>query len=220
MFTHGSLRSTKRISQSLCPPTRLAILDIRWDGKVSPCLPLLYPYQHYLDERNRTSKEYFVGDVRESSLAEIWNTKAFRSLRKRLQAFDFSPCAFCNSCEMANENLEDCFGNVHPTCGGCLWARGLIRNDLFRRQLGMLRDPFGTVRSTAGMLANAIAKRILSGVPNSAQDHINFLKAGSSRSPMEVYKLAGVDMTSTGPIEDAFAVLEEYIDRLGVMTGK
>jgi oligoendopeptidase F len=68
--------------------------------------------------------------------------------------------------------------------------------------------------------ANAIAKRILSGVPNAAQDHINFLKAGSSRSPMEVYKLAGVDMTSTGPIEDAFAVLEEYIDRLGVLTGK
>ncbi|MBI3175572.1 MAG: oligoendopeptidase F [Chloroflexi bacterium] len=68
--------------------------------------------------------------------------------------------------------------------------------------------------------ANAIARRILSSTPNAAQDHINFLKAGSSRSPMEVYKLAGVDMTSTGPIEDAFTVLEEYIDRLGVLTGK
>ncbi len=33
----------------------------------------------------------------------------------------------CNSCEMAIENVEDCFGNVHPTCGGCLWAQGLIR---------------------------------------------------------------------------------------------
>jgi oligoendopeptidase F len=68
--------------------------------------------------------------------------------------------------------------------------------------------------------ANAIAKRILDGVPNAAQDHINFLKAGSSKSPMDVYKLAGVDMTSTGPIEDAFNVLEEYVDRLGVLTGK
>jgi oligoendopeptidase F len=29
-----------------------------------------------------------------------------------------------------------------------------------------------------------------------------------------------VDMTSTQPIEDAFAVLEEYIDRLDVLTGK
>lgn len=67
--------------------------------------------------------------------------------------------------------------------------------------------------------ANAIAKRILDGVPNAAQDHINFLKAGSSMPPMEVYKTAGVDMTSTQPIEDAFAVLEEYVDRLGELTG-
>jgi oligoendopeptidase F len=68
--------------------------------------------------------------------------------------------------------------------------------------------------------ANAIAKRILDGVPNAAEDHVNFLKAGSSKSPMDVYKIAGIDMTSTQPIEDAFAVLEEYVDRLGVLTGK
>ncbi|MFN8387463.1 MAG: oligoendopeptidase F [Anaerolineales bacterium] len=68
--------------------------------------------------------------------------------------------------------------------------------------------------------ANAIAKRILDGVPNAAQDHINFLKAGSSKSPMDVYRVAGIDMTTTKPIEDAFSVLEEYVDRLGVLTSK
>ena len=68
--------------------------------------------------------------------------------------------------------------------------------------------------------ANAIAKRILDGTPNAAQDHINFLKAGSSMSPMELYKTAGIDMTNTQPIEDAFSVLEEYIDHLGVLTNK
>jgi len=66
--------------------------------------------------------------------------------------------------------------------------------------------------------ANAITKRILDGVPNAAEDHINFLKAGSSMPPMEVYKTAGVDMTSMQPIEDAFAVLNEYVDRLGELT--
>jgi len=67
--------------------------------------------------------------------------------------------------------------------------------------------------------ANAIARRILNGEPNAAQDHINFLKAGSSQPPMEVFKIAGVDMTSTQPIEDAFGVLEEYIDRIESLTG-
>ena len=68
--------------------------------------------------------------------------------------------------------------------------------------------------------ANAIAKRILSGTPNAAQDHIELLKAGSSKPPMEVFKIASVDMTSTQPIEDAFEVLEDYIDRLETLTSK
>jgi oligoendopeptidase F len=68
--------------------------------------------------------------------------------------------------------------------------------------------------------ANAIAKRILSGIPNAAEDHINFLKAGSSKPPLEVFKIAGVDMTSTQPIEDAFEVLADYIDRLETLTSK
>jgi len=68
--------------------------------------------------------------------------------------------------------------------------------------------------------ANAIAKRILGGTPNAAQDHINFLKAGSSKAPIELYKIAGVDMTSTQPIADAFEVLESYIERLTELTSK
>jgi len=66
--------------------------------------------------------------------------------------------------------------------------------------------------------ANAIAKRVINGTPNAANDHINFLKAGSSRSPMEVFQIAGVDMTTTKPIEDAFAVLGDYIERLDELT--
>ena len=110
-----------------CPFVERGSLAIRWDGKVSPCLPLLYTHTHFLDDRERTSKEYFVGDIQETDLLHIWTNGDYKDLRKRIQDFDFSPCAFCNSCEMANENMEDCFGNVQPTCGGCLWARGLIR---------------------------------------------------------------------------------------------
>ena len=68
--------------------------------------------------------------------------------------------------------------------------------------------------------ANAIAKRILNGTLDAAEAHIDFLKAGSSQPPMEVFKIAGVDMTSTQPIEDAFEVLGEYIDRLEILTNK
>jgi oligoendopeptidase F len=68
--------------------------------------------------------------------------------------------------------------------------------------------------------ANAITKRILSGAPGAAEDHLNFLEAGSSKPPMEVFEIAGVDMTSTQPIEDAFEVLAGYIDRLETLTSR
>jgi hypothetical protein len=110
-----------------CPFIERGSLAVRWDGKVSPCLPLLYTHHYYLGDRDRTSREYFVGDVHECDLLSIWNVQEYRELRKRLQDFDFSPCTICNSCEMASENMEDCFGNVQPSCGGCLWAQGLIR---------------------------------------------------------------------------------------------
>lgn len=110
-----------------CPFVERGSLSVRQDGKVSPCLPLLYTHEYYLDDRKRTSKEYFVGDINQIDLLDIWNEAEYLILRKRLQDFDFSPCVFCNSCELANENVEDCFGNVQPTCGGCLWAQGLIR---------------------------------------------------------------------------------------------
>lgn len=89
----------------LCPFVDRGSLAMRWDGKVGPCLPLLYTHKHFLDDRERTSREYFVGDIQETDLLHIWNKENYRDLRKRLQDFDFSPCAFCNSCEMANENM-------------------------------------------------------------------------------------------------------------------
>ena len=117
-------RLTQNIDQ--CPFVERGSVSVRWDGKVSPCLPLMYTHKHFLAERERTSHEFFIGDLNQEDLTNIWNQAEYLELRKRLQEFDFSPCTFCNSCEMANANLEDCLGNTKPTCGGCLWAQGLI----------------------------------------------------------------------------------------------
>ncbi len=110
-----------------CPFIEKGSLSVRWDGKVSPCLPLLHTQDSFLDDHVRRSVAYFCGDLAVQSLPDIWRDPAYLDLRQRLQRFDFSPCVICNSCEMADQNLEDCFGNVQPACGGCLWAQGLIQ---------------------------------------------------------------------------------------------
>lgn len=114
-------------SINTCPFLEKGSVSIRWDGAVSPCLPLLHTHKSYLGETLRTSFAFSFGDIRNRRLAEIWEDDSYRKFRQRLQTFDFSPCTVCNSCEMAESNLEDCFGNVHPTCGGCLWAQGFIQ---------------------------------------------------------------------------------------------
>lgn len=112
---------------NICPFINGQSISIRWDGKVSTCLPLLHSHESYLDDIIRKSHAYSVGNINENDLFEIWNDREYSSLRDRLRIFDFSPCTVCNSCEMAEANLEDCFGNVHPACGGCLWAQGFIQ---------------------------------------------------------------------------------------------
>jgi oligoendopeptidase F len=66
--------------------------------------------------------------------------------------------------------------------------------------------------------ANALARRVLDGGAEAAEDYKNFLKAGGSLYPLDALKLAGVDMTSPEPVEKAFDVLESYVDRLEKLT--
>ncbi len=70
---------------------------------------------------------YPLGNIKESSLLGIWNSKLYVDWRDRLQRFDFSPCTFCDGCELSEDNQSDCLGNTELACGGCLWAQGFIR---------------------------------------------------------------------------------------------
>jgi oligoendopeptidase F len=62
--------------------------------------------------------------------------------------------------------------------------------------------------------AHALSGRILRGEKNAAEDYLGFLKAGSSAYALDVLKRAGVDLSSPKPVEETFAVMEGYVDRL------
>ena len=104
-----------------------------------------------------------------------------------------------------------------------LFAEGFGPNfDMDRERVGMTWSTFGHLFSdyyvyayaTGISGAHALAGRILRGEPNSVEDYLGFLKAGSSDYSLNVLKKAGVDMTSPKAVEETFAVMENYIDRL------
>lgn len=64
--------------------------------------------------------------------------------------------------------------------------------------------------------AHALADGVLHGDAKNVENYLAFLRSGNSLYPLDALKLAGVDMTSTEPVEKTFAVLAQLIDRLEV----
>jgi len=67
--------------------------------------------------------------------------------------------------------------------------------------------------ATGFSAAQALAKQILED-KSAVQRYIQFLSGGSSKTPIALLQDAGVDMTSTEPILEAFKVCEYYINEL------
>ena len=109
-----------------CPFVEADACAVAWHGGVSPCPPLLHTYTCFVRGRKKQMTRWEVGGLPGESLAAIWAKPAYVAFRERVRRFDFPPCTDCG-CELAEGNEEDCFGNPHPVCGDCLWARGIIR---------------------------------------------------------------------------------------------
>ena len=119
----GNLRE----SGNRCPFIEKGAMALRWDGDASPCLALLHDHQAYLYRYERSIKHHAVGNVLKQDIRAIWEKPDYLSFRNRLREFNFSPCIFCGGCDFFLSNQEDCIGSPVPTCGGCLWAQGIIQ---------------------------------------------------------------------------------------------
>jgi oligoendopeptidase F len=62
--------------------------------------------------------------------------------------------------------------------------------------------------------AAAIARQIMAGSAGARERWLQFLKTGNSRYALDMLKLAGVDMTTPQPIEEAMALFRQLLDEL------
>lgn len=68
--------------------------------------------------------------------------------------------------------------------------------------------------ATGYSAANSFAKMIMNNEPNAKEKYLDFLKSGGSDYPIEILKRAGVDMTSSKPIQDAMDTFENLLSLL------
>src|SRR6266403_1917949 len=62
--------------------------------------------------------------------------------------------------------------------------------------------------------AATLSQRVLAGEPRSVEAYLNFLCSGGSKFPLETLKAAGVDMTTSAPIETALRLFERRLEEL------
>ena len=74
--------------------------------------------------------------------------------------------------------------------------------------------------ATSHCAATNIGRRIIGGEKEAVDGLMKFLSAGSSKYPLEILMLAGVDMTTPRPIEDTMALFDELLDEFEQLHAK
>ncbi|MFQ5501458.1 MAG: oligoendopeptidase F [Phycisphaerae bacterium] len=74
--------------------------------------------------------------------------------------------------------------------------------------------------ATSHCAATNIGRRIIDGDPGAVEGLMKFLSAGSSQYPLDILKLAGVDMTTPKPIEDTMELFSELLDEFETLYNK
>lgn len=72
--------------------------------------------------------------------------------------------------------------------------------------------------ATGYSAAIALSRRILREGDSAVRDYLGFLSGGCSKSPIDLLKGAGVDMTSPDPVNDALALFGSLLDEMEKLT--
>ena len=94
--------------------------------------------------------------------------------------------------------------------------------EMDRERVGMTWSTFGHLfadyyvyaYATGISGAHAFAGKVLRREPNAVKNYLGFLKSGSSDYSLNVLKKAGADLTTPETVQETFAVMESYIDRM------
>ena len=118
----------------------------------------------------------------------------------------------CVAWRQTAELLEKYFGKDLAATPNCEveWSR-----------LPHLYSPFYVYKYVVGFVsACIICGKLLSGDKDYKEKYLEFLKAGSNKSPLELLKLAEVDIMDAATYKQAFKLYELYIDELKELLGE
>ncbi|AQS59622.1 tungsten cofactor oxidoreductase radical SAM maturase [Desulforamulus ferrireducens] len=125
---HAKMPYMKMRTDRQCKFVEDKAATITYRGEVAPCYALMHAYHCYIYGRKKEMYPFYLGNVNQSTLGDIWTDPAYVNFRSKLKDFKIPSCTDCkyvDGCSYTDTNEADCWGN-NPSCADCLWSRRLI----------------------------------------------------------------------------------------------
>lgn len=165
---------------------------------------------HYMMEHAKDEKEksYLVNYFLDQFKSTLYRQTMFAEFEKTIHGM-------VEQGEVLNgENLSDVYYKLNQK----YYGDGVVSDPeiaLEWSRIPHFYTPFYVYQYATGFSAAiAISKKILAGEPGIVEKYKEFLSGGSSKDPIDLLKICGVDMTSPEPVNEALSVFEEYLGEL------
>jgi oligoendopeptidase F len=117
------------------------------------------------------------------------------------------------------DRLSEIYGGLNQT----YYGDGVVQDEQIRLEWARIPhfyyDFYVFQYATGFSAAIALSNKILEEGDQAVTAYKTFLKSGSSNYPLEVLKLAGVDMTTSQPVKDALKVFGKLVDEMAETLG-
>ncbi len=157
-------------------------------------------------EKDKKLKKYLL-----SYLLEMIRTTLFR--QTQFAEFEqFAHSSVEKGEPLTKENLSEEYLRLNKKYfGKAVVSDGNIKYEWAR--IPHFYRAFYVYKYATGIIsALAIADRVLTEGQSAVDDYFKFLSSGGSDSPVELLKIAGVDLTSEKPFESAFKVFKDTLN--------
>ncbi|MCQ2505931.1 MAG: oligoendopeptidase F [Lachnospiraceae bacterium] len=120
--------------------------------------------------------------------------------------------------ERGESLTADALEKLYYELNGKYYGPGVVNDDLIRCEWSRIPHFYMNFYvyqyATGFAAAMALSDRILKLGKEAADDYKKFLSGGCTKTPIELLKIAGVDMASKEPLEAALKVFDEMMDEL------
>ena len=165
---------------------------------------------HYLLEQTNDPKmrAYIINRQIDDIRGTLFRQTMFAEFEKIIHAIE----------ERGDALTLDVFKAEYRTLLAAYFGKGVVLDpqlDLECLRIPHFYSAFYVYKYATGISAAvALSERVLVGTPGSVEVYLDFLRSGGSRFPLETLQAAGVDMTTSAPIESTLRLFERRLGEL------